>query len=524
MDLELALRKHQAGQLDVAANIYRQILASQPNHVNALHLLGVVAYQQQRHQQAIAWITKAIQLKPDAAPFHGNLGNALHAAGRYDEATRSYQAAIALDANFVDAHFNLANCYRQQKLWTLACDSYRRVLSIQSNHAKSWEGLGNTLLDRGDVDEGIISLRRAIEIEPNNPLFHYSYGLAIRLVGNRSESEKHLLLALDEVTRQQIDRVDAEAIPRCRSALGMHWLREGELARGFAEYEYRLQCSSGRVAERSQPPWDGAAKQRTILLVAEQGLGDTIQFIRYVPLLKPFFDRVIVECQSALIPLLQTAEGIDALVPQGGSAPADADVFAPLLSLPHLLQTSWNSLPAKIPYLSADAQRTQIWRERLMAVDGLRIGIAWQGAKALTTDLWRSMPLAAFAPIAAVPNARLISLQKGDGTEQLEQTALDVLDFGSFDEDGAFLDTAAMMHSLDGVITCDSAVAHLAGALGVPVFVGLPFVADWRWFTERSDSPWYPSATLFRQSRLGDWDTVFRSMRERIRAWPSPAR
>jgi hypothetical protein len=271
-----------------------------------------------------------------------------------------------------------------------------------------------------------------------------------------------------------------------------------------------------------QPQWDGSPLEgRTILIHAEQGLGDTIQFIRYAPLVKRRGGTVIVECQPVLSQLLAGCPGIDRLIAQGSPLPA-FDVHVPLLSLPRIFGTTLADVPAEVPYLFADAALIERWRDELAGVPGVKIGIAWQGNTRFPADCMRSIPLTHFAPLAQVDGVRLFSLQKGPGREQLAATAayLPVIDLADrLDEKaGGFMDTAAVVKNLDLIITSDTAIAHLAGALGVPVWVGLALGADWRYLLGREDSPWYPTMRLFRQTRLGDWDGVFERIASELRA------
>ena len=271
-----------------------------------------------------------------------------------------------------------------------------------------------------------------------------------------------------------------------------------------------------------QPRWDGSSLQgQTILLFAEQGLGDTLHFIRYAPLVKQTGATVIVQCQGPLLRLLSTCAGIDCLVPEDAEPPG-FDVQAPLPSLPGLARTTLASIPAQLPYLSADPELRVRWQEALSGVRDFKVGIAWQGNTGHKRDRQRSVPLLAFLPLARIPDVRLVSLQKGPGREQLYEHPdhLAVLDMA--DQLGDFADTAALMSNLDLVVTVDTAVAHLAGALGLPVWVALPLCPDWRWLLEREDSPWYPSMRLFRQTTLGDWSGVFdrltRALRQHVAA------
>ncbi len=294
------------------------------------------------------------------------------------------------------------------------------------------------------------------------------------------------------------------------SPAAIHLLRQGDLAAGFAEYEWRWKCKSFSTRKFDQPRWNGEPLAgRTILLHAEQGLGDTLHFVRFAADVAARDGSVILECQSSLLELLRSAPGIDRLV-AAGSAPAAFDVHCPLMSLPGVLGLSQDKL-WRGPYLSAEPARVETWRQRLTGVPGFRVGVCWQGNPENLFDRQRSFDVERLAPLARIAGVTLVNLQKG--VEQPAGASLELVELGStLDADGAFLDTAAVMQHLDLVISADTSIAHLAGALGVPVWVALSAHGDWRWFAGREDSPWYPSLRLFRQQQLDHWDDVFARM------------
>ena len=291
----------------------------------------------------------------------------------------------------------------------------------------------------------------------------------------------------------------------------------GRFEQGWPGYEWRWKCKEfGSLPPFHPPLWDGSPLDgRTILVHAEQGLGDTLQFIRYAPLVHQRGGRVILVCQPPLIGLLTRSPGVERLVAQGEALP-DYDVHVPLMSLPGLLGTTLESVPADVPYLDAEPQLVEAWRHRLGSYPGFKVGIVWQGNPKFRLDRRRSIPLAQFAPLARVPGVHLFSLQKGPGAEQLAAVTdrFPVTDLGRRLDD--FMDTAAVLKNLDLVISVDTAIAHLAGALGIPVWVALPFVPDWRWLMDREDSPWYPTMRLFRQARPGQWEDVFQRIAEAL--------
>jgi tetratricopeptide (TPR) repeat protein len=328
------------------------------------------------------------------------------------------------------------------------------------------------LNDQGKLDEAAACYRRALELRPDYADAHWNQSLLLLLTG--------------------------------------------DLERGWAKYEWRWKIKQWSPRDFPQTLWDAQPLEgRTILLHAEQGLGDTIQFARYASLVKERGGAVIVECQRPLLSLLASCAGIDRLVGQGDELPP-FDVQVPLLSLPGIFHTSLRDIPATVPYLFAHPSLVERWRQELGGIAGFKIGIAWRGSPIHKNDRARSIPLSCFEPLAGLPDIHLFSLQKGAGTEELQDARdhFPVAELGSRLED--FMDTAAVLKNLDLVITCDTAVAHLAGALGVPVWVAIPFAPDWRWLLGRSDSPWYPTMRLFRQKKLGNWEDVFEEIKAEL--------
>jgi hypothetical protein len=313
-------------------------------------------------------------------------------------------------------------------------------------------------------------------------------------------------------------RINSE-FPLARWNRSVLWLLQGDFERGWAEYEWRwIQYAHAR-RQFVQPRWDGSPLNgRTILLYCEQGLGDTFHFIRYVTLVRQRGGKVIVECPRALVQVLEGCAGIDQLIVAGSPLPA-FDVQAPLLSLPGIFRTTLDTIPRYVPYLQAKPELVEHWRQSMQPLGGFNIGICWH-TDSPQRNQYRALPLTHFEAVAKIPGVRLISLQKGTGTEQLDQLggAFEVVNLGDTldGKAGPFMDSAAIMKNLDLVISCDTAVAHLAGALGVPVWIALPFVPDWRWLLHREDSPWYPTMRLFRQTQLGRWDDVFARMAKEV--------
>ena len=507
--LKMGLTQHQAGQFAAAEPIYRQILQQQPDYPSALHLLGLLLSQTGRHQEGVPLIEHAVALDPVPAVYHGNLGWAYLISGRYEEASAALEQALGRNPNYPDAYYNAGRVNQALGRRDAAEASLRLCLQIHPDRADALALLGQVLQDLERFTEARQCYERAIELNPPSVALHYNLGSVLQNQGQFSEAIQSYDRALS------LDPGYAPAL----TSRGVVLLTLGDFSAGWAGYAHRAGCPDFEPSHFSDPPWDGAPLEgRTLLLHCEQGLGDTLQFIRYVKMLESRGDVIIVAAQRALMPLLEQS-GYSQVVDREKVLPA-FDVHAPLLNMPRIFRTELDSVPRDVPYLAADPGRISTWGEQLAKYPGLRVGIAWRGDKGYRFDRSRSILLQSFAPLAQIPGVWLISLQKGFGSEQIAEVAdrFVVVDLGpSFDQaSGAFLDTAAVMKNLDLVVTCDTAIGHLAGALGVPVWTAIPQPSDWRWMLDRTDSPWYPTMRLFRQSRPGDWDDVFAKMQTEL--------
>jgi Tfp pilus assembly protein PilF len=439
----------------------------------------------ERLGEAEVILRQILAIAPGTAVAHHHLGNVLSGQERLDEAAIAYRNAfiafqndLALNPLLPEVHNNLGVMLLDQGKYDEAANWFRQALQLRPSYALAHNNLGLTLHELGRFDEAVESYRMALEHRPDYADAHWHQSLTLLLRGNFQQ--------------------------------------------GWSEYEWRWKLDRIPARDFASPQWSGQALNRgTILLHVEQGLGDTIQFIRYAPIVKNFIGTVLVECPKALMPLLTGCPGIDRLIEQGEQLPP-FDVQASLLSLPGLLHTNLGTIPGKVPYLFADPELVVQWREKLAGLGGFRIGIAWHGQPGHGTHRGRDIPLDCFAALGQLPGAFLISLQKGAGQEKLthagERLPIFCLEDSVDTVNGAFMDTAAVMMNLDLVITSDTSVAHLAGALGVPVWLALPFVPDWRWLLDRSDSPWYPTMRLFRQKKPGDWAGVFEEMEGALRS------
>ncbi len=510
------------GKPDEAVASYRRAVELKPDYAGAYNNLAIVLMAQRAHgtpgrpDEAIAAYRKAVELQPDYVEAHNNLAVALMGCGELDEAVAGFRRALELKADYAEAHNNLGVALKDQEnpdeAAAIAC--FRRAVELKPDYAAAYNNLGVALKDQGKLDEAVASFRRALELKPDYAEAHNNLGIATKDQGKPEEAVPCFRRAVE----LKPDYADANL--NC----ALSWLLSGNFAEGWPEYEWRWRKKNCPPRGFSQTPWDGGPLQeKTILLYAEQGFGDTFQFIRYVPWIRQRHTRarVLVECQKPLVRLLAASfsgkqgPGIDRLIGEGEALP-EFDVHAPLMGLPLLCGTRLENVPADVPYLHAAPELVAQWRDRLSQFHGFKIGICWQGNAQYHGDRFRSIPLRHFAALAEIPGICWIGLQKAAGRKQLAEVRHDfpVVDLADeLDrEAGAFADTAAVMKNLDLVISSDTAIVHLAGAMGVPVWVALARVPDWRWLLHRSDSPWYPTMRIFRQKGMGDWTGVFAEM------------
>jgi tetratricopeptide (TPR) repeat protein len=533
------------GKLQEAQLNYRRALALSPDHASAYYNLGVALEQQDQLAEAAGCYQQALRIEPTNLAALNNLGNVLKALGKLDNAIACYREVLRLKPDFAEVHANLGNVLSDQENLVEAESSYRRALQLRPDYAEVHYNLGILFSKWGKIEDAIAYYRRALSFKPSYQEAHVNLGNVLRLTGQMEEA----LTSFQQALHLKPDFASA------------HWnrsmvlLARGDFQEGWPEYEWRWAQHNFARRHFVQPLWDGANLHgKTLLLYAEQGLGDTLHFIRYAPLVKQRGGKVLLECQPQLLRLLAAFPGIDQLLPRGSQLPS-FDIQAPLLSLPGIFHTHLGSIPATVPYMRAAPELVGHWRRKLSEVRNPRsevkttsfsdigqrtsdfgrlflIGIAWQGNPTNPGDRHRSIPLVFFRRLAEVPGVQLISLQKGPGTEQLSvagsllsdnrqltTASSSVFDFGSALDDatGAFADTAAVMMNLDLVISSDTVIPHLAGALGVPVWLALSLAPDWRWLLHREDSPWYPNIRLFRQKMFGDWQEVFDRIGDELR-------
>ncbi len=477
---QYALSAHQAGRISEAEMVYGRILAALPGHVGALHYLGVCRLQQRDYAGALTHMDAALAQRPDYAEAHSNRGNVLQAMGRCEESLASFDRALACQPSAADAWFNRSNALKELGRFDEALTSVDRAIALQPSFAQAHCNHGNLCQVLGQFAQALVSFERAVALRPDYAEAQWN------------SAYTHLLL--------------------------------GDLAMGLPLLEWRWRARNRSADDRHQeiPLWLGQTDLagKTILLYAEQGYGDTLQFCRYASLLAARGAKVVLEVQPSLKSLLASLAGAPAVLATGERLPA-VDYRCPLLSLPLAMHTDADTIPGGVPYLGVDPALAAAWQAKLGARRApLRIGLAWSGSGAHENDRNRSLSLAMLLAAFDGADVECFSLQKDVRAD--DRAALEADDrirhFG--DELRDFADTAALVAAMDLVISVDTSVAHLAGALAKPVWLLLPFPPDWRWLLDRDDSPWYPTARLFRQPHHGDWATPLRRVAD---ALPSAA-
>jgi tetratricopeptide (TPR) repeat protein len=567
--LQRAVELHQRGDLPGAERAYRAILQRAPGHFAALHLLGSIKAQQREFSEAHRLLSRAVAVEPNSIPGLSSLAGVLLALGRAEDALAICDRILHLKPDDAEAHYHRGLLLARLGRPAEALDAYGRAIRAKPDLVAALVNRGNLLTQLGRAAEGLADLDRVIALNPRHPEAHNNRGLALAELGRRADAlasydralmlrpdyaeaynnrglllqslnrHEEALAAYDRAQALRRDYADAannrglalhdlhrhaEALASYGQALALqpdfaeaHFnqsltqLAVGDLGPGWVNYEWRWKTRKSTAPWRDfpEPLWLGREPLdgKTILLHAEQGFGDTIHFARYVPHVVALGANVVVETQPALKGLLARLDGVSAVIEPGNTLPA-FDCHCPLGSLPLAFATELATIPAEVPYLAADASRVARWHGRLAPRRRPAIGIVWCGNPTFRGDYNRSMTFAAFAPVLAAVDAAFVTLNPGRTERDASELAAqpNVVDLAP--ELADFDDTAAVIAGLDLVVTTDTAVAHLAGALGKPVWILLSGSPDWRWLIAREDCPWYPSARLFRQSTLGDWQPV----------------
>jgi tetratricopeptide (TPR) repeat protein len=496
------------GRLDEALDSHQRAVALRPDYAEALANRGFVLQALGRFDEALASCDGALALRPDIAEAHSNRGNVLKELKRFAEALTSYDRAVALRPDYPEAHSNRGHALHELERFEDALASFERALALRPDHVAALTNRAATLHALKRFDEALESCARALALRPDDVEALLNHGTALSELGRNDAA----LAAYDRALAVRPDMPE------------VHWnqatlrLLTGDFARGWAEYEWRWKREAMAAAMRdfARPLWRGEELAgKTVLLHSEQGFGDAIQFCRYAPLVAARGAQVILEVEKPLQALMQSLAGPHRVIAKGEPLP-DFDMHCPLMSLPLAFDTQLETIPATVPYLHAPAQKAAAWRERLADKPRPLIGLAWSGNAAHPRDRERSMALHALAPVLDVA-AGFVSLQKD--VRSVDAAALaqrgNILQVG--DMLGDFSDTAALVAELDLVIAVDTAVVHLAGALGKPVWILVQATPDWRWLLARDDSPWYPTARLFRQDATRTWDGAIARVRDALR-------
>ena len=578
--LQAARDYMRAAQLPEAESAFRQVLATDPKNPEALNGLGMLALHMNRFDEAVNLFKEAVQARPSEVGLAMNLGTALLKLNRLQEAGAVYEQVIRIKPDFAEAWANVAVVLAELRRLPDAERANRRAIELKPQFALPYQNLGTVLRDMGRLAEAeqvlkqglaiepnrpemlsrlalvylsqgasdraknqdaIDILRRALAIQPNHPYVLTNLGLALARLGRPEEAVQYHQQALQihpnfpmgmmnlGVALRSLGRFDeartsferAMAIepnnPTLHQNLANEMLIAGDWTQGFAEYERRLDDTATYVRTWPKPRWDGSNPSgRTLLLAAEQGIGETIDFVRYASVLAERGARVIVEAPEPIASLIRRAPGVSDVVVPGQMLP-EHDFYAYLPSLPYLLHTTPQTIPSPIPYLAADPTRAENWKQKFRDYGSeLKVGLVWGGSPHHRSDPHRSMLLVDFAPLAEVKGVKFFSLQKGPQASQLLSAPADlrVTELGAMLSD--FEETAAALANLDLLISVDTAIVHLAAAMGRPAWNLLAFAPDWRWLLNRSDTPWYPTMKLFRQPRFGDWAGAMQQVKQEL--------
>jgi len=468
--LNEAVACHTAGNLKKAEQMYLQILDQEPDHPDATHFMGVLAYNAGNNEAAIAYLKKAIDMMPSNAGCFNNMGNVFQQQKRYQESVKWYEMAVRINPGHKMAHNNLAVAYLHLGDLNNALMFVEKALALDPQYADAYNNQCEIFRAMGDNDKALAAVNKALSIDPN-------------IVGARWNR-------------------------------ALIWLSMGNYQDGWAEYEWRWRrpTTQNRAFAHGKA-WQGEdIKGKTLFVYEEQGLGDTLQFIRYLPMLRNLGGRIIFETGPALIRLVAENRVYDRLlvgVKDVDTRPVDRfDFHVPLLSLPHVLKTTIETIPNKNPYLAADSALCGIWKDRLTGNDSFKVGLVWAGRPLHKNDSNRSVPLRLFETLGKVEGVSFYSLQKEKHEKWTDIDSLKLFEKDLGPEISDFADTAAIMDNLDLIISVDTSVVHLAGAMGKPVWTLVPFAPDFRWLLDRDDSPWYPTMRLFRQAAHNEWAPV----------------
>lgn len=468
--LNRAVKLYKNGDANSALSLCEQCLHADPTDVHAWALAAQIAIANKSYKLAVDALQRLVHLQPRNLDALMNLGAALGSINSFAQAVQVLKRVLEIKPDHLGAQSNLANCYFEMGLFEQAEQAARQAIALGPHESLPHFHLANALAELSRFQEANLAYEIALGLQPGNANIRKNFSLNL--------------------------------------------MRLGDMERGAREYEARWKADGLLHPEKrlGKPVWDGtsAIRGRTLYLYGEQGLGDQIQFLRFADVLRDAGARVVLQLHNALLPLASFTDCFDELIGENAEVP-EFDEHCPLMSIPRALGLTLSTIPAVTSYLRAPTSLVDHWKERLVGKSGFRIGIAWQGNVKTKQGPSKAIDLRCFEPLAKLDNVKLFSLQKDSEENELQKCGFELTSFSgeaNFDKE-PFLDTAAMISLLDLVVTCDTSIAHLAAALGKPTWILLKKVPDWRWLLERRDSPWYPTATLFRQPEPGDWISVF---------------
>lgn len=548
----LAYHLEQLGNTKSAFVFYKKSIELDDSSALSHAKLGCLYYDDNSIPAAIDHLTKSLKLEPNNSHIHFNLGQCYLKQDEWRAAFTAFQKTVSLDPKHTCAYCQLGIVCEKLKLYSNAVDAYKNAIEIDPECFDAHHSFGNMLRHLEQTEQSLVHYRIAHRLQPNNLHVMMNLANALNILNYNQESLElygeivkknpdavsplynfgftlkkmgHLDHARDIYLQLLVKKPDYAP---AHFSLASLYLMLGNLEQGFQEYEWRWKAYNEEEHQYNRPQWRGEdIVGRTLLVHAEQGLGDTLQFIRYIKLLKEKHRHlyIIFESQDALIPLLRKQPFIDQIISRRDPMPY-FHYHIPLLSLPHMLKTTLDTIPSDTPYIHVPDDLVNQWKQKMAADTNFKIGLCWQGnARYSTASLRRavaakSITLESFAPLFAIPGVSIYSLQQIDGVDQIETCSFkdQLLTFdASFDKAyGPFMDTAGVMKQFDLIISVDTATAHLGGALNVPTWIVLPYPADWRWMVDRNDSPWYSSIKLFRQKKAGEWQPVINQIADEL--------
>lgn len=494
------------GKFDEAINAYRKTVSLNPNHIDAYNNMSNIYLQHGKLNEAIEGLKKALSIRPTFAEAHNNLGLIYLRQEKIKQALEAFQKTISLNPKHAAAHNNMGCILRDTGKFNEAEEIFKKSVSLKPNYAQAYNNLGICYQFQDKLDEAIETYNTCILLKPD-------YAYALNNLAGCYKNKGNFEEALNTYEKALLKKPD---YPEAYYNSSFIYNLKGDLRKGLELYEWRLKKKNPKARlPRNHLIWDGieSIKGKKFFVYEEQGLGDVIQFCRYLLLLKQKGAEVTFKVQRKMHALLQTMDSNIILV-ENDPDDKEIDFEAPLMSLMYLFNTNLKTIPSSKSYLFANQDKVISWWKSLNKT-AFKIGICWQG-NTLQSEVGRSFPLSLFEDISKLQNVELISLHKGEGEKQIKDIKFDLTTFNHDFDDGesSFIDTASVMVNCDLIISCDTSIAHLAGALGCPIWVALKKIPEWRWMLDRTDSPWYPNMRLYRQKELGEWKPVFETMKK----------